>query len=77
MIAKKFVIVAVTDLYVQCSFPMRDNAVAMSDCCRQPATTAVTSPEVEGLFWRCNEHSGMWRRGIAGVVYHSVRRPAI
>lgn len=75
-VTKKLVPVRVVDLYVQCSFPIVDNAIAMSDCCRKPATTAVDSPEVEGLFWRCRGHRGRWRGEVYGNVYHSVMRPA-
>ena len=61
----------VTSLYVKCSYPMRPNAVALSDMCQRSATTAVRT--LDGKFmYRCPTHEALLSEGGYGVVYHSV-----
>lgn len=62
--------VAVKDLYVQCSYPLREPAVAMSDCCRQSATSAVEHGV--NFYYRCNEHYGLFRDNQRCRVVFSV-----
>lgn len=64
--------VAVKDLYVQCSYPLREPAVAMSDCCRQSATSAVEDPYGVNFYYRCNKHEGLFRDNQRGRVVFSV-----
>lgn len=61
----------VSDMYVQCTFPMRPDVVAMSDCCRRNAQTAVHRPD--GVWtWRCSTHEGMIDSGQHGEVSDAV-----
>lgn len=55
----------VTDLYVQCAFPMRPDAIAASDTCQRPATSAVEIGTA--WYWRCDQHMGLIRPGVKGV----------
>lgn len=64
---------SVSDLYVQCSYPMRPNAIAASDCCRGPATSAVDSGDA--WYWRCDEHLGFVSEGVEGNVRFAVPTP--
>jgi hypothetical protein len=58
----------VTDLYKSCSFPMRPDAIAMSDRCGNGAVTAVRDDA--GNFWyRCRAHRGMVNDRRMGVVH--------
>jgi len=70
---KTFVEVKVTELYVQCAYPMRPDALAMSDCCWKSATSAVVRPD--GMkTWRCEEHRGLIRGQERGPVVESIKR---
>lgn len=69
-------LIAVKDLYTQCSYPTRENAIAMSDCCRMPATTAVNtsgSDQPEG-YWRCEAHKGLIKGNVKGYTVENVVR---
>lgn len=53
----------VSELHVQCSLQVRNfekQGVAMSDCCRKPANTAVSMADGKKM-WRCQEHYGVRR----------------
>ena len=70
---KTFIEVKVVDLYVQCAYPMRAHAIAMSDCCRKSATSAVVHPD--GMkTWRCEEHRGLIKGQERGPVVESIMR---
>lgn len=64
--------IAVKDLFVDCGYPMRANAIAASDTCRKAADTVVVVPD-EGLFYRCAEHRGLIIGGKKGEVRYYVR----
>ena len=67
-------LIAVKDLYRECSYPLRDNAMAMSDCCRQPATTTVNtsgSAKYKG-YWRCEAHKGFVKGRAKGYTVETV-----
>jgi hypothetical protein len=59
----------VTDLHVNCSYPMRPDTIAASDTCQHPANTAVRDSE-GNLWWRCPEHEGQLVLGTGEVVTH-------
>ncbi len=64
--------VRVTNLYVSCSFPMRTtNAMALSDCCRKYAHTAVEHPS-GNMYYRCDEHRGMIDANTTGPVHETI-----
>lgn len=69
---KRLVWRKITDMYVQCSYPMRPDAIAMSGCCRHRARTAVERPD-DARMWRCREHEGMVSPGVTGAVKDAVR----
>jgi hypothetical protein len=51
----------VADLFVQCSLQVRNldtGYVAMSDCCRAPANSAVVMDNGRQM-WRCDTHRGI------------------
>jgi hypothetical protein len=48
----------IRNLYVTCSFPERDDALAASDTCQKPAPSGVKAPD-GNIYWRCREHEGM------------------
>lgn len=59
----------VQDRYATCAFPMRPDAIAMSDCCRARADTAVVYTMWDGekrFYWRCPEHRGLFDDGSRG-----------
>lgn len=61
----KLVWVNVKDLYKECGYPLRENAVAQSDCCRRPAMSVVTGPN--GCFYyRCAKHEGYYAPKVRG-----------
>lgn len=63
----------VTELLVNCSFPMRPDAIAASDTCRRPANSAVVDPDnASRRYWRCEGHRGQMRPGQAGKAVESV-----
>lgn len=63
--------VRVVDLYVECMYPMRPDALAASDCCRRPADTAVERPD--GMrTWRCPKHRGLIKGTETGPVHETV-----
>lgn len=62
----------VVDLYVNCSYPMREDVMAASDTCQQPADTAVGDGPDRKMY-RCPEHRGLTRRNERGPVYTTVR----
>lgn len=63
--------VRVKDLYVQCMFPMRPDAIAASDCCQAMADTAVERRD--GMqSWRCQEHRGLIKHDLSGPVHETV-----
>lgn len=64
----------VVDLYKQCSFPLRSDAIAASDTCRAPAQTAVIdySGGEPVYWWRCTTHEGMITADKTGGVAHGV-----
>ncbi len=66
--------VSVSDLYVNCSYPIRPNAVALSDCCQGSAMSAVESEGGDWL-WRCRLHLGLVREGVEGRVRFAVTKP--
>ena len=62
--------VAIIELYVNCSYPMRPDVIAASDTCQHPADTAVQ--DTAGNSWyRCREHRGQLRPGVRGKVVTS------
>ena len=63
----------ITDMYVQCMYPMRPDAIAASDCCRAPADTAVVRPDGMST-WRCPGHRGLIKDEGIGPVVESVMR---
>ncbi len=63
--------VRVADLYGQCSFPMRADAIAMSDCCHRSATSAVEYPSGD-KYWRCTKHRGMINETETGPVHETI-----
>lgn len=63
--------VRVTDLYLECMYPMRPDALAASDCCRQRASTAVERPD-RMITWRCSEHRGLIKGDLTGPVHETV-----
>jgi hypothetical protein len=66
----------IAELLVQCSFPMRPDAIAMSDRCRRMANTAVQDAE-GALWWRCPAHKGELRPGVPGeAVITAIRKPS-
>jgi hypothetical protein len=63
--------VRVTDLYVECMYPMRPDALAASDCCRMPADTAVERPD--GVrSWRCKKHRGLIKDTTTGPIHETI-----
>jgi hypothetical protein len=64
--------VLVKDLAVQCSYPMREPALAMSDCCRKAAYSAVEDPYGVMYYYRCHEHEGLFRGDEAATVVRRV-----
>jgi hypothetical protein len=58
--------VPVTELYVRCSYPMRPDAIAASDTCQHPASTAVRDDK-GWLWYRCPAHEGELRNGVPGA----------
>lgn len=73
-------LVAVADMYVQCSLQTHnfyEPGFAMSDCCRRPATSAVVFSDDGRKMWRCDEHKGVRRiwpsRELGDVVTEIVR----
>jgi hypothetical protein len=65
---KPMVMVAVSDLYAECSYPMRPDAIAASDTCRRSATSAVIDPENGTAYYRCARHKGLLVRQCPGEV---------
>jgi hypothetical protein len=65
--------VAITELYVRCSYPKRRDVLAASDTCQHPASTAVRDAE-GNLWWRCPTHEGQLRVGVPGEVVTRVPR---
>lgn len=64
--------VEVKNLNVECSYPMRSPAIAMSDCCRTHATSVVKTDN--GLMYRCEEHIGLIRGLQRGRIYYVISR---
>lgn len=65
----------VTDLYVQCAYVLREPGLAMSDCCRRPATSAVEDPYGGLYYYRCPEHEGLFRGTEPGRVVYELLVP--
>jgi len=65
--------IPVDDLYVQCSYPMRPDGIAMSDCCRNTAHNAVINAAGNYLY-RCGGHTGWVKRGVPGKISSKVPR---
>lgn len=63
--------VRVTDLYVNCMYPMVPHAMAASDCCRRSADTAVERPDGVRT-WRCPEHRGLIEGTTVGPIHETV-----
>lgn len=64
----------VVDMFEQCAYQiqMRPGATAMSDCCREPATTAVVLRPDGTKGWRCPTHKGLVKNDEVGEVLESV-----
>lgn len=70
-----FTTVAVTDMFVECSLQVRNfeaRGIAMSDCCRAPATSVVEMENGNQMF-RCEEHKGI-RRLQKGPVRLTIQK---
>lgn len=68
--------VQIRDMYVECSLQVRNHhkqGVAMSDCCRQLATTAVVMEDGKQM-WRCGKHRGIRRLEVGPVVTKILRK---
>ena len=66
----------VSDQHKQCSFPMRPDAIAMSDCCRKHATSVVLRKEPTMAFlYRCNQHDGQIDANTLGESFAEVPAP--
>ena len=68
--------VAVVDLFVQCSYQVRnfrEPSLCASDCCRAPADTVVRVPN-GALMYRCPGHRGQCWEGQTGDVLFEVPR---
>ena len=65
-------LVEVKALSVQCSYPMREPALAMSDCCRLMAYSAVEDPYGGMYYYRCHEHEGLFRGDQRARVVRSI-----
>lgn len=63
--------VRVADMSSECSYPLKPNAIAMSDCCRNNATTAVEFGDGT-LLWRCEIHRGLTKGQETGAVHETV-----
>ena len=66
--------VPVTEMYVNCSFPMRPDVIAASDTCRHSADSAVVM-ENGDLMWRCLDHGSMRKPGEQGEARYYVAAP--
>lgn len=67
--------VAVTDMFVECSLQVRNfeaRGIAMSDCCREHATSVVEMENGNQMF-RCEEHKGI-RRLQKGPVRLTIQK---
>jgi hypothetical protein len=64
-------VVRVVDMYVDCAYPMVPKPAAMSDNCRQPATTTVMYLN-RSTGWRCEEHKGLIKGSMTGPVSETV-----
>lgn len=60
-------LVRVTDMYLECMYPMVPHAIAVSDRCRRPANTTVEFSD-KSVSWRCTEHRGMIKDDVTGPV---------
>jgi hypothetical protein len=69
---KTLKMVLVTDLFVNCSYPMRPDAIAASDTCQKSATCAVIDPVSKVAYFRCSGHKGLLRDGAQGEIVISV-----
>ena len=65
--------IPISALYVQCSYPMRPDAIAASDNCNRPATSAVIQPGTGFRLWRCDRHSGQLDEGMPGEVITEIK----
>lgn len=65
--------VRVADMFAECSFQMRKDAIAMSDCCRNIASSAVEMPN-GARHYRCTKHRGLIKDGVPGEVHDTVLR---
>ncbi len=63
--------VRVTDMYKECMFPMKPNAIAVSDCCRRHATSVVKYPNGSS-YWRCTAHYGQIDKNTTGEASEMV-----
>lgn len=68
---------AVSDMHVKCSLDVRSAALrkrqpgfALSDACRQPATSAVETPHGSKLY-RCDDHRGIVELSM-GPVWETI-----
>ena len=59
--------VLISQLCKRCSFPMRPDAIAASDTCRETAASAVVMDN-GNLMWRCPKHEGMQKPGVWGPI---------
>lgn len=70
---KKFV----SELYVNCSYPMSDDAIAASDNCNDPATSVVFARNGD-MYYRCPAHRGLIDfAGNMGHVRYTVPTPTV
>ena len=61
----------IVDMFMKCTYPMRPDVLAASDCCGKPAATAVLRPD--GMkTWRCPEHKGLVKDDETGEVFESI-----
>jgi hypothetical protein len=63
--------VAITNRNVNCSFPMREDAIAISDTCQRHATSTVVGPH-EARYYRCPQHEGQYNPSTTGKVHYTM-----
>ena len=56
----------VSELFKECSFPMKADAIAASDNCRGHATSVVGTPSGYWMY-RCDKHVGLRSPGVTGT----------
>lgn len=63
----------VTDMYVNCSLPMRPDAIAASDTCQKPANSATLDTN-NAWMYRCETHKSIRSDGTWGETSDTVMR---